>query len=32
MIKVWTDTAEAGLLERIEAAIAGTSREPAGLH
>jgi hypothetical protein len=27
MIKVWTDAAEAGLLERIEAAIADTSRE-----
>jgi hypothetical protein len=27
MIKVWTDAAEAGLLEGIEAALAGTSKE-----
>lgn len=27
MIKVWTDAAEAGLLERIEAAIADTAKE-----
>jgi hypothetical protein len=32
MIKAWTDAAEAGLLERIEDAIAGTSRGTAGLH
>ena len=27
MIKVWTDAAEGGLLEGIEAALAGTSKE-----
>jgi hypothetical protein len=27
MIKVWTDAAEAGILERIGAAIAETSKE-----
>jgi hypothetical protein len=27
MIKVWTDAAEAGILERIEPAIADTSKE-----
>jgi hypothetical protein len=30
MIKVWTDAAEAGILERIEAAIADTSKELRG--
>jgi hypothetical protein len=32
MIKVWTDAAEAGILERIEAAIADTSKGTARLH
>ena len=27
MIKMWTDASEAGILERIEAAIADTSKE-----
>jgi hypothetical protein len=30
MIKVWTDAAEAGILERIEAAIADASKELRG--
>ncbi len=30
MIKVWTDAAEAGILERIEAAIVDTSKGTAG--
>jgi hypothetical protein len=28
MMMVWTDAAEAGILERVDAAIADTSKEP----